>query len=552
MQGADVLIEALRQEGITHVFGLPGTTVMSIIDALARQSEIRYLSTRHEQVAGFMADGFARGSGRPAVALASRGPGAANLTIAVHNAHAESIPLIAIVGQVSDDIAYRDAFEETDLIAFFTPITKWAVEVRDVERIPELVQRAVRTAMSGRPGPVLISIPLNVQTSQGSPELQPQFRPLPPAPDRSGVEQAVELLAGARRPVIIAGGGVLKPAYNVDLDELATRLGAPVVTTWMRKNAVPNAAPNFLGSLGYGAPKITEQVVAEADVVLALGCRFSEFTTKRYTLLDPASKIIHVDVDAAELGHVYVPTIGLQADAAATATALLAALGDLTKTPAERARAERLRAVRAQYLGSIDLPELVPDSSHVQSGEVVPVLQKLMKRPDLTLVQDVHTFGPWIQRFVDFDRAGSYFAAAGGSMGWGMPAALGLALARPDTRVVAISGDGSFFMIAQDLETAVRENIPVVNVVMNNFAFGNTRDRQRFAHDGRYLGVFYGNPDFAAFAELVGAFGARVEKASELEPALDRALASGRPAVIDVIQDELEGLPGDLQPPGTR
>lgn len=552
MQGADILIETLRREGITHVFGLPGTTVMSIIDALARQTKLRYLSVRHEQVAGFMADGFARAAGRPAVALASRGPGAANLTIAVHNAHAESIPLLAIVGQVSDDIAYRDAFEETDLVAFFTPITKWAVEVRDVERIPELVQRAVRAAVSGRPGPVLISLPLNVQTSEGDPQYQPRFRPSPPAPDGAGVHQAAALLAGARQPVIIAGGGVLHGSYDADLDQLATRLGAPVVSTWMRKNAVSNAAPYFLGSMGYGASMVTEAVVADADVVLALGCRFSEFTTKRYSLLNRASALIHVDVDAAELGHIYVPAVGLQANVAATTKVLAAAFSAAPPTPADEERQARLRRLRAQYLNAIRPPEPGPESRYVTSGEVIPVLQDLMRRPDVTMVQDVHTFGPWIQRFVDFDRPGSYFAAAGGSMGWGMPAALGIALARPDTRVVAISGDGSFFMIAQDLETAVREDIPVVNVVINNFAFGNTRDRQRFAHDGRYLGVFYGNPDFAAYAELLGAYGERVEKASELGPALERALASGRPAVIDVIQDELEGLPGDLQPPGAR
>lgn len=552
MQGADILIEALRREEITHVFGLPGTTVMDIIDALARQEELRYLSVRHEQVAGFMADGFARGAGRPAVALASRGPGAANLTIAVHNAHAESIPLIAIVGQVSDDIAYRDAFEETDLVAFFTPITKWAVEVRDVDRIPELVQRAVRTAVSGRPGPVLISIPLNVQTADGSPQFQPRFRALPPAPDTAGLQHAVEMLAGAHRPVIIAGGGVLNGSYDAGLDTLARTLAAPVVSTWMRKNAVANAAPYFLGSMGYGASKVTEQVVAQADVVLALGCRFSEFSTKRYSLINPDSRLIHVDIDAAELGHIYIPELGLQADAAAVTGALAAAFAEREPSAAAPVRQDRLSTLREEYLDSIQAPEVLSTTALVQSGEVVPVLQRLMQRPDITLVQDVHTFGPWIQRFVDFDRAGSYFAAAGGSMGWGMPAALGIALARPDTRVVAISGDGSFFMVAQDLETAVREGIPVVNIVINNFAFGNTRDRQRFAHDGRYLGVFYGNPDFAAYAELLGAYGERVEKAGDLEAAIDRALASGRPAVIDVIQDELEGLPGDLQPPGTQ
>lgn len=549
MQGADLLVAALEREGITHVFGLPGTTIMSIIDALARQSVIRYLSVRHEQVAGFMADGFARGNGRPAVALASRGPGAANLTIAVHNAHDESIPMVVVIGQVSGDIAHRQAFEETDLVSFFAPITKWQVEITDVDRIPELLQRAVRIAVSGRPGPVLVSVPMHLQTQESDAPLQPFFRPALPAPDPAALAAAADLLVKAHRPVIIAGGGILRREYEPGLQALAESLGAPVVTTWMRKNAAPNDAGWFLGSLGYGASTVSEDAVRDADVVVALGCRFSEFTTKRYTLVNPESAIVHVDVDADELGHIYVPAVGLQADAALTAR-LLADLV-IRDDDLGTARQVRLTSLRERYLQTTVPPPVPEDEAPVPSAAVVRALQQVVRDHDAILVQDVHTFGPWIQRFVQFDAPGRYYAAAGGAMGWGLPAALGVKLSRPDSLVVAVHGDGSFFMVSQDLETSVREDIPVVHVVINNFAFGNTRDRQRYAHDGRYLGVFYGNPDFAAYAHLLGAYGERVEKAADLLPALERAIASGRPAVVDVIQDSLEGLFGDLRPPGT-
>jgi len=551
MRGADVLTESWRREGITHVFGLPGTTIMSVLDSLTGHSDIRYLSVRHEQVAGFMADGFARATGRPAVALASRGPGAANLAIALHNAHAESIPLLAVIGQVGDDVVGRAAFEETDLVAQFAPITKWAVEVRDPARIPEFVQRAVRTAVSGRPGPVLVSIPIDaLDRAVDGATFQPRFRPAPPVPDPDALAAAAVLLRTAQRPAIIVGGGLLRPTHDAGLHDLATRLDAPVVTTWMRKNAVPGDAPYALGSLGYGAPASTERAVREADVLLALGCRFSEFTTRRYTLIQPHTRLVHVDIDAAELGHVHVPEIGLQADAARTTRALADLLGPDDR---DAGRAVRLAQLRADHLAETTLLRLPADSaSPVPSAAIAAALADLAQRPDVVLVQDVHTFGPWVQRFVPFPHPGSYLAAAGGAMGWGFPAALGVQIARPEKRVVAVHGDGSFFMVAQDLETAVRERLPVVNLVVNNYSYGNTRDRQRLAHDGRYLGVFYGNPDFAAYARLLGAYGERVEKPTELEPAIERALDSGLPAVLDVVQDAFEGLPPGLTPPGTR
>jgi acetolactate synthase-1/2/3 large subunit len=549
--GAGLLVEALRREGVSHVFGLPGTTIMHLIDALYG-SPIRYVSVRHEQVAAFMADGYARASGSAGVCMASRGPGAANLTIGVHNAHAESVPMLVLLGQVADDIYYRDAFEEMDLVRFFEPVTKRAFEVHDTRRIPELAQRAMRVAESGRPGPVLLSLPLDVQTAScADAPAFPRLRPAPPAPDDAAAAAAAALLAGARRPVIIAGGGVR--GFDPGLVSLASRLKIPVVTSWLRKNVFPNDSPLFCGSLGYGAVEVTDSLVRDADVILALGCRFSEFATRRWTLLSGESTLIQVDIDPEVLGRVYVPAIGICADAGLTTTALLAALGaDAdSNTDAVAARQARATAARAAYLAQTQLPEPVARQGTVSSAAIIRALRAILDQATI-LVQDAPGLGTWIHRYLDFVHQDTFYAAAGGSMGWGLPAAMGVQLARPHARVVSVSGDGSFWMVAQDLETAVRERLPVVNVINNNFAFGNTRDRQRTAHGGRYHGVFYGNPDFAAFARLLGAHGERVERDEDLVPAIRRALDSGLPAIIDCVQDKHEGLPPDLVPPPAR
>ncbi len=554
--GADEVVSALTDAGVDHVFGLPGTTIMDIIDALARQDVIRYITVRHEQVAAFMADGYARASGSTGVCLASRGPGAANMAIGVHNSHAESIPVLAIVGQVGDDIAARHAFEEVDLLTMFAPLTKWAVEVHDAGRIRELVLRAVRTAAQGRPGPVLLSLPLDLLQRPAGPPPGPAAagRVFRPAPDPAAASAAAALLAGASRPAIIAGGGVTGDRARTAVAALAAAVDAPVMTTWLRKSQFPDGADQYVGVLGYGAHAAAEAAVRDADVILAAGCRFSEFTTRRWTLVPAAAALIHVDIDPAELGRTAAVTLGIHADAALAAEAINAALTAVpaVAAPDVAARSGRLRGLRARYEQESALPDPGPSAQPVSSAALVAALQQAVDRYRPLFVQDVHTFGPWIARHLRIREPGSYFAAAGGSMGWGLPAAMGIQAARPDRRVLAVLGDGSFWMVAQDLETAVREKLPVVCVVVNNFAFGNTRDRQRIAHGGRYLGVFYGNPDFAAFARLLGAYGERVERSGDLPAAIGRAIESGVPAVIDVVQDSQEGLPPGMAPPAAR
>ncbi|NLU74319.1 thiamine pyrophosphate-binding protein [Streptomyces sp. HNM0575] len=603
-RGADVVVECLAAEGIGHVFGLPGTTVMDLIDALARQDAVRYLSTRHEQVAGFMADGYSRasripgtpgapgtgaggdgGGGGLGVCLASRGPGAANLSIAVQNAHDESVPVLVLIGQVPGSVRERRSFEEMDVVSAFRPFCKWAVEIHDGERIPELLQRAVRTALGGRPGPVVVSLPLDVLQAQVSARPGPRVRIRPPAPDPDGVEEAARLLAGAERPVIVVGGGATgAPEAHLALADAA---GAPLVTTWLRKNAVPNSSPAFLGALGYGAHDVTDRLVREADVVVALGCRFSEFTTKRWTLVPSGAALVHADIDPEELGRVHPPRVGLVSDAAAASRALAAAVGVLAQASGAAGdlaarRAQRRADLREEFekaaepaglLGGSGGPAAdgdggpvgtrgegegkgegdgAADGGTVTSLALTRAVRGLAEREGVVLVQDVHTFGPWVQRHVSFDRPHSYYGSAGGAMAWGFPAAMGMATARPGVRVVALSGDGSFWMVAQDFETCVREDIPVVNVVVNNFSYGNTRDRQRFAHGGRYSGVFLGNPDFAAYARLLGGHGVRVTSDDEVLPAIEEALAQPGPAIVDIVQSETEGLPEGLEPPKAR
>jgi acetolactate synthase-1/2/3 large subunit len=522
---------------------------MHLIDALGEADDIRFVSVRHEQVASMMADGFARGSGRLAACLASRGPGAANLAIGVHNAYAESIPMLVLVGQVPDAIAHRDSFEEMDQVRFFEPMTKWAIEIHETDRIPELLQRAVRTALSGRRGPVLVSLPLDVQLRSEELALQPRFRLSAPAPNSVDVDAALALLAESERPVIIVGGGMQQSAFDHDLLVLAEQLHVPVVTTWGRKSVFPNDSELFCGSLGYGALPATVSAVEDADVVLALGCKFSEFTTKRWSLLSPSAKLIHVDVSEEVLARVYIPAVAICADARATTAAMRAAAKSQSEdTPAADRRGERVRTLRAAYVGETQLPD-VPAPSGVSSSDVTKALGLILQSNPAVLINDAASMGAWLQRHLVMTRPASYYVPAGGSLGWGLPGAMGIQLSRPDERVIALLGDGSFWMVAQDLETAVRDNIPVVAVIANNFAFGNTRDRQRVEHGARYSGVFYDNPDFAELARLVGAHGERVEKAADLVPAVQRALDSGRPAVVDVIQDRNEGLPPDLVPP---
>jgi acetolactate synthase-1/2/3 large subunit len=543
VNGAQAVIETLKREGVKYVFGLPGTTIMHILDALYDEEDIHFISVRHEQVAAFMADGFARSSGQIGVCIASRGPGAANLTIGIHNAYAESIPVIALLGQVSDEVYYRDAFEEMDLIKFFEPITKWSMEIRQTFRIPELLQRSIKTALSGRPRPVAVSLPLDAQLNEADILIKSTARKKHRVVDIEEITRVTTLLKEAKNPVLLAGGGIALSDASNELVELADRLDIPVLTTWRKPNVFPNDHSLYFGNLGPGCPPVCWNVIGEADVLIAVGVHFSEFSTKRWTTISENTKIIHIDIDEDELEKIYLPENSLLGDAKATIREILKGLGDFRVSGEMR---QLVKKYKRRYEEETTLPEWV-EKKPVSSSAVMESINRMTKKHDVIVVEDAATFGPWLTRYGSF-KPQSFYAAAGGSMGWGFPAAMGIKLANPDQQVVNITGDGAFWMVAQDMETAVRENIPVVNIVLNNFCYGNTRDRQKTAHQGRYIGIKYQNVDFKKFAQLVGAHGERVESAEQFDEAIERAISFGRPAIIDVIMDEWEGLPPGAVP----
>jgi acetolactate synthase-1/2/3 large subunit len=526
----------LRREQVPFVAGLPGSGVMEYLDVVQRRGAPRFVLVRHEQVAVHMALGYAELTNRPAAVLVSRSPGASNTVIGVQAAYVEGSPLVLLSSQVSSRVRGLGAFQEVDLEDLFAPITKWSTTASSPERVTEIVEEAFRVAVSDRPGPVHVSIPLDFPAQRIEPRFSVPSRRLlgrcEPAVD--GVREATSLLAASRRPVIIAGGGVTRSGAAQSVLELAELLGAAVANTWEKK-AVREDHPHAVGNIGRGGTSVSAKLLHEADVVLALGVRFSEAATDDYRMrLDPDQRLIQVDVDASCVGRVFPVSVGLVADANATVRRLI---GDLGNGHAE-ARAEwctRIASLRRQWDAQIDDVEW--DRTPIRSPRVVRDLRRAMA-PDAVLTLDSGNFNYWVQRYFTATAPGTYVYPAGtGTMGAGLPAAMGIKVACPDRQVVAVAGDGGFAMTMQDLETCVRERIGVTVVVMNNFAYGNTKIRQQTKFGNRLIGCEYGNPDFAELARLFGASGERVLEPGQFEPALHRALSTDGPSVLDVHVD---------------
>jgi acetolactate synthase-1/2/3 large subunit len=499
---AEAAIDALLREGITHVFSGPGAAVPPLLGVLGERPLVRGVSARHEHVAAFMADGFARASGELAACAATRGPAAASLTRALHAAYAESVPVLAIVGEVDDPLAPRD---DVDPVALFAPVTKWAFEIRAAEQLPGLVQRAAQVAVTGRPRPVMVSVPLAVQQrALAEPDFRLPFSVTAGVPAAGEIARAAEMLAWSTRPAIVVGGGAERQAARTTVAALADALGAPVACAWQRKSAFPNDHPAFVGMLGPGGHGVAEHAVSDADVVLTLGCQLAR---RGWIPVSADAALLQVDIDPEELGRAVAPAVALCGDAEATARELLEALGD----PLEHseARWQRRLGLRSSYEEQTRLPD---DAG--LGTELVRALAHAQQAVDPIFVVESSALGALLQRHLPVTRAASYYGG-GGAPGWGFGAALGAQLARPVERVLCVSGADGFWMVAQDLETAVRERIGVVTVAVGD----------------------EGVPDLAALARLAGAHGERVERPDGLAPAIDRALAADGPAVVHVAHD---------------
>ncbi|MEE8554555.1 MAG: thiamine pyrophosphate-dependent enzyme, partial [bacterium] len=529
LSGGQAVVEGIRREGVRHVFCVPGESYLAALDAFYDTPEITLIVNRQEGGAAFMAEAYGKATRHVGVVFVTRGPGATNASIGVHAADQDSTPLVLFVGQVPRAFRGREAFQEMDYGRFFGGMAKWVVELQRVGEIPGAVHRAFHLARSGRPGPVVVVLPEDVLTDEAELTFPPPRALSPPHPDPVAVGQWIEALNAAQRPAMIVGGGIQYARARRELVAFSERFQAPVLTGFRRMDAFPNGHPHYLGNLGLGKSP-AQDVVREADLVVALGTRLPEMTTADYTLPTPGQRLIHIDIHGPEIGKVFPAELGLVADAR---LALQAAL-EHPPPPPNGARAAWIRGHRETFER---YTELKPRAVRGVPMERVMADLNAALPADAILTVDAGNFSGWIHRYRSYEAEDSFLGPTLGSMGYGLPSAIGAKLAHPGRVVVGNCGDGGFLMTLQELATAVQHGVNVIQLVYNNGSFGTIRMHQERDFPGRTVGTDLQNPDFAALATSFGALGLRATEPDEFRPALEQALAADRPAVIEVTTD---------------
>ncbi|WP_077324531.1 thiamine pyrophosphate-binding protein [Virgibacillus siamensis] len=527
MSAARAIVKSLQIEGISNVFCVPGESYLPVLDALHDENAIRVISARHESGAAFMAEGYAKSSLKPGIVLATRGVGAANLSIGVHTAFQDSTPMVVFLGQVHSKFRGREGFQEVDLDRFFGHIAKWTVEVKDPERMPELVQRALRVAQTGRPGPVVVSLPEDVLPVEAEMRFGPSAVTPRPKPSDQEAKNLEALLAAAQKPLIIAGGGVKSSQAEAELIAFAEKFSIPVMAAFRRHDCFPNDHPLYAGHLGLGTNPNVLQTVHDSDVILALGTRLSEVTTQDYTIITPDKKLIHVDIEQQTIGKVYAPDLGIVAD-------LKEALHVLFEMDINRSWVKWADERRDAYEKASMLH--VSHNDVLNKHIIAMVAEALPKHALLT--NDAGNFAGWLHAFYPFTEKHTYVGPTSGAMGYGMPAALGAKLAFPDKTVVSMSGDGGFMMTFSELETAVRCNIPIISLVFNNQMYGTIRMHQEKHYPEKVIATDLGNISFQDLAKSVGADGYQVKTPDQFKKTFAHALKANKPCVIEIFTDK--------------
>jgi acetolactate synthase-1/2/3 large subunit len=543
MNGADAVLRSLEAEGVDVMFGLPGGAILPLYDAIARGTTVRHVLARHEQGAGHMAEGYARASGRVGVAVATSGPGATNLVTPIADAWMDSTPIVCITGQVRSNLIGTDAFQECDITGITIPIVKHSWLVQNVEEIPHTIKAAFHVASTGRCGPVLVDIPRDVQEAELD-FVYPDEVDLPGwKPPRRGhprqIEAAAQAIAAAERPILYVGGGVLNAHATEELLALAEAARLPAVTTLMGKGAFPESHELFAGWPGMHGPKWSNWALNKAELVIAVGSRFDDRVTGKVSAFAPGATVIHLDIDAAEISkirHADIPVVGpLQG--------ILAALASALEKTAVPGRTEAWLRQIAEWREQFPL-RYGREGELLKPQRVLEVLQELTAgRDDVVWTTGVGQHQMWAMQYLECDTPRSFITSGGlGTMGYGIPAAVGAKAARPDATVVCIDGDGCFQMTQQELATAVLEELPIVVVIVNNGYLGMVRQWQDMFFEERFshIRLTQSLPDYAALARAYGALGFMAENEEELEDALRQALAAGRTAVIDARVDPRE------------
>lgn len=530
--GGQVLIDALAANDVDRIFCVPGESYLAALDAMYDHPDIDVHVTRNEGGASYMADAYGKLTGRPGICFVTRGPGATNASCGLHVASQDSTPMILFIGQIARQDTDREAFQEIDYRRMFGQVAKWVAQIEDADRIPEYVNRAFTTAMSGRPGPVVLVLPEDMLTDATAVLDLPKAPAVRTSPSDADVAAALELLKTAERPLVVVGGSGWSEQARSDLEKFAANWDVPVATSFRCQDYFDNTHENYVGDLGIGiSPGLTERM-KNADVLLVIGARLGEMTTRSYTLLNipmPQQKLIHVHASAEELGSVYYPTVAVHSSPATFAAALAQA------TPPSSATWSQHRSeARAEYVAWNSPIEV---SGDVQMATIVNQLTSEL--PDNAIIcNGAGNYTGWIHRFYRFRKFRTQLAPTNGAMGYGVPAAIAAKLVHPDRPVVAFAGDGCFMMNGQELATAMQYGSNVIVVVVNNSMFGTIRMHQERNYPSRVISTELQNPDFVALAASYGAYSELVTKTADFEGAFQRASESGRPALIEITLDK--------------
>jgi len=529
--GGQLIVEVLEANKVERIFCVPGESYLAVLDAL-HDSAIKTVVCRQEGGAAMMADCEGRLTGRPGICFVTRGPGATNASAGIHIAMQDSIPMILFIGQIAAHAKHREAFQEVDYKAFFGDIAKWVVEIEDAARIPELITRAFAVATSGRPGPVIVSLPEDMLTDEVEAPAALPFTPVETRPGEAELAELEKLLNAAKKPFVILGGTRWGEQAFEDVRQIAENWALPVGVSFRRQMLFDHLHPNYAGDVGIGLNPKLAQRVKEADLILLVGGRFGEMPSSDYTLMKspyPDQKLVHVHADANELGRVYRPTLAINASPAAFVEAFAKRKG-----PTSPSWATETSQAHADYLAWSTPPKTGPGAVHM--GPIVEYLEGALPE-NAIICNGAGNFATWMHRFHRFRRYNTQAAPTSGSMGYGLPAGVGAKSVFPDREVIVWAGDGDFLMHGQEFSTAVQYDLPIVVVILNNGIYGTIRMHQEREYPGRVSGTMLRNPDFAAYARAFGGHGETVEKTEDFAPAFERARASGKPSIIEVKLD---------------
>ena len=547
MRGGEAIIESLKNMGVKTIFGYPGGQTIPFYDMLY-DADIDHILVRHEQAASHAADGFARASGEVGVCLATSGPGATNLVTGIGTAFMDSSPIVAITGQVPTHLIGNDAFQEADIIGITMPIVKHSFQPKDPDLIPSMIKTSFEIASTGRPGPVLIDVPKEVQEGEltrfddtliDTPGYNPTVKG-----NLRQVKKACDLIKEAKKPMILAGAGVIISNACCELKQLAKTINAPVMTSLLGKGAFDETDDLALGMLGMHGRKVSNDYINESDLLIAIGIRFSDRTTGRLDSFAPDTKIIHIDIDPAEIGKnvdVDLPIVG---DARNVLSSLNKVLNDYHPSKEVNDWTDMIKAKKLELL-----PRVTYEDVPLKPQRVIKEISEVLT-PESILTTDVGQNQMWAAHFYNTQKPRKFISSGGlGTMGFGFPSAIGAKVACPDNPVVSINGDGGFLMVCQELATVREYDIPVIAVVLENRTLGMVYQWQSLLYDKRHSQTLLGNsPDFVKLAESFGVNAQRVTKPGETKEALTKAIKDNEPILIDVVIDSEEALP--MLPPG--